>query len=53
MPPLMALFVGWRIKPKTLTADLSFSNVALFNAWLWMIRVVVPLAILWVLYSSI
>jgi NSS family neurotransmitter:Na+ symporter len=50
---LMALFVGWRIKPKTLTADLSFSNVALFNAWLWMIRVVVPLAILWVLYTSI
>jgi NSS family neurotransmitter:Na+ symporter len=50
---LMALFVGWRIKPKTLTADLSFSNVALFNAWLWMIRVVVPLAILWVLYTSV
>jgi hypothetical protein len=25
----------------------------LFNAWLWMIRVVVPLAILWVLYTSL
>lgn len=50
---LMALFVGWRIKPKTLTEDLSFANVTLFNAWLWMIRVVVPLAILWVLYTSV
>jgi NSS family neurotransmitter:Na+ symporter len=50
---LMALFVGWRIKPKTLLEDLSFGNVMLFNAWLWMIRVVVPLAILWVLYTSL
>jgi NSS family neurotransmitter:Na+ symporter len=50
---LMALFVGWRIKPKTLLEDLSFGNAMLFNAWLWMIRVVVPLAILWVLYTSL
>ena len=50
---LMALFVGWRIKPKVLAEDLSFASVGLFNAWLWMIRVVVPLAILWVLYTSI
>jgi NSS family neurotransmitter:Na+ symporter len=50
---LMALFVGWRIKPQTLLEDLSFGNAMLFNAWLWMIRVVVPLAILWVLYTSL
>ncbi len=50
---LMALFVGWRIKPSVLAEDLSFGSTALFNAWLWMIRVVVPLAILWVLYTSI
>ncbi len=50
---LMALFVGWRVKPEALTADLSFSNAALFTTWLWMIRVVVPLAILWVMYSSL
>jgi NSS family neurotransmitter:Na+ symporter len=50
---LMALFVGWRIKPSVLAEDLSFGNTVLFNIWLWMIRVVVPLAILWVLYSSI
>src|SRR5210317_1293468 len=41
---LMALFVGWRIQPAALAEDLSFGSTALFNAWLWMIRVVVPLA---------
>jgi NSS family neurotransmitter:Na+ symporter len=50
---LMALFVGWRIKPATLAADLSFGSEALFTIWLWMIRIVVPLAILWVLYTSL
>ena len=46
---LMALFVGWRIKPEALSSDLSFGSPALFNAWLWMIRIIVPLAILGVL----
>lgn len=50
---LMALFVGWRIEPSAIAADLSFGSNALFMIWLWMIRVVVPLAILWVLYTSI
>ena len=50
---MMALFVGWRMKPAVLAEDLSFGNTVLFNVWLWMIRVVVPLAILWVLYTSL
>ena len=50
---LMALFVGWRIKPEALSSDLSFGSAAMFNAWLWMIRVIVPLAILWVLVTSL
>ena len=50
---LMALFVGWRIKPAVLMEDLSLGARGLFNTWLWMIRVIVPLAILWVLYSSL
>jgi len=50
---LMALFVGWRIKPEALSSDLSFGSPTLFNAWLWMIRVIVPLAILWVLVTSL
>jgi len=50
---LMALFVGWRIRPDTLREDLAFTSPALFTLWLWMIRVVAPVAILWVLYTSL
>ena len=50
---LMALFVGWRIRPDTLREDLPFASPALFTLWLWMIRVVAPVAILWVLYTSL
>jgi NSS family neurotransmitter:Na+ symporter len=50
---LMALFVGWLVKPSVLADDLSFGSRLLANAWLWMIRVVVPLAILGVLYTSL
>ena len=50
---LMALFVGWRIKPKVLSDDLTFGNAAVFNTWIWMIRVVVPLAILWVMVEEL
>ena len=50
---LMAVFVGWLIKPAVLAEDLSFGSNALFRAWLWMIRVLVPIAILGVLYSSL
>ena len=50
---LMAVFVGWFIKPRVLAEDLSFGSPAMFTVWLWMIRVVAPLAILGVLYSSL
>jgi NSS family neurotransmitter:Na+ symporter len=50
---LMAIFVGWKIKPTVLAEDLSFGSPALFNIWLWTIRVIAPLAILGVLYSSL
>ena len=49
----MAIFVGWLIKPAVLTQDLEFGSDALFKVWLWMIRVIVPVAILGVLYSSL
>mgnify|MGYP001819719410 FL=1 len=50
---LMALFVGWLVKPSVLAEDLSFGSALLARAWLWMIRVVVPLAILWILLTSL
>ena len=50
---LMALFVGWLVKPSVLAEDLSFASPRLMAAWLWMIRVVVPLAILWIMYDTL
>jgi len=50
---LMAVFVGWLVKPRVLAEDLSFGSPVLFTVWLWMVRVVAPLAILGVLYSSL
>jgi len=50
---LMAVFVGWLVRPSVLAEDLSFGSVGLFRVWLWMIRVIVPVAILGVLYSSL
>ena len=50
---LMALFVGWLIKPQVLAEDLAFGSPLLFNTWLWMIRVIALLAILGVFYSGL
>ena len=50
---LMALFVGWLVKPAVLAEDLNFGNPLLAMAWIWMIRIVVPLAILWIMYDTL
>ncbi len=50
---LMAVFVGWLVKTEVLEGDLNFGSAVLFRIWLWMIRTVVPLAILGVLVSSL
>jgi NSS family neurotransmitter:Na+ symporter len=50
---LIALFVGWRMKPELIDSELSFSNAFLFKAWLWTLRVVAPIAILAILISGL
>ncbi|MDH3748582.1 MAG: sodium-dependent transporter [Gammaproteobacteria bacterium] len=50
---LMAVFVGWRLRRNVLTEELSFVSPTLVKIWLWMIRIVAPLAIVAVLYSSL
>ena len=50
---LMALFVGWAVKPAVFAEDLTFGDPVLFKVWLWMIRIVAPLAIVGVLYTSL
>ncbi len=50
---LIALFVGWRMQPEVLVAELNFGSPWLFRIWIWMIRVVAPLAILGILISGL
>jgi NSS family neurotransmitter:Na+ symporter len=50
---LIALFVGWRIKPELLESELSFPNPFMAKVWLLLIRFVAPAGILWVMVSSL
>ena len=50
---LIALFVGWRMKPEMLQGNLSFYHPVLYKTWIWSIRVVVPIAILGILISGL
>jgi len=35
---LLAIFVGWMIKPEAIQEELQFKNPALFRAWFWLLR---------------
>ena len=50
---LIALFVGWRLRPELIREHLAFGSPVLATAWLWLLRVIAPLAILGVLISSL
>jgi NSS family neurotransmitter:Na+ symporter len=50
---LIALFVGWRMKPEVLASELSFGHPWLFTSWIWMLRVIAPLAILGILINGL
>jgi NSS family neurotransmitter:Na+ symporter len=50
---LLALFVGWRIKPEAISDELQFSSPTLFRIWFWLLRWVAPISIALILYSSL
>jgi len=50
---LLAVFVGWKIKPEAMEAELQMKNRALFRAWLWLLRWVVPISIALILLNSL
>jgi len=50
---LIAVFVGWRMQPEVLERELDFGSPVLLRAWVWMIRVVAPIAILGILISGL
>ncbi len=50
---LIAVFVGWRVKPEIINEQLSFGSAALARTWRWLLRIVAPLAIFAVLATSL
>lgn len=50
---LISVFVGWRMHVSALREELPGMGPRLFTFWLWMIRVIVPLAIFGILVSGL
>lgn len=50
---LLALFVGWLVKPEAIASELNIKNHALFRTWFWLLRWVAPVSIALIIYSSI
>ena len=40
---LLAVFVGWLVKPEMISAELQMKNPALFRIWFWLLRWVAPI----------
>jgi NSS family neurotransmitter:Na+ symporter len=50
---LVALFVGWHVKRATTLDSAGFATNRLGRTWLWLLRTLVPLAVLLVLLHSL
>lgn len=50
---MLALFVGWKIKPEAIREQLAIENETLFRAWFWLLRWVVPISIALILFSGL
>jgi len=50
---VLALFVGWLIKPDAIREQLDMQNEKLFRAWFWLIRWVVPISIALILVTGL
>jgi NSS family neurotransmitter:Na+ symporter len=50
---LLALFVGWLVKPQAIEQELQMSRPYLFRTWFWLLRWVAPISIAFILWSSL
>ena len=50
---LIAVFVGWYVRPQVLDEELHFGSRLVFRIWLWTIRIVAPLAVFAILVSGL
>jgi len=50
---LIAVFVGWKIKPEAVQAELQIKNRFVFRAWFWLLRWVAPISIALILLTGL
>jgi NSS family neurotransmitter:Na+ symporter len=50
---LLALFVGWKVKPAAIQEELNILNPRFFRAWFWLLRWVVPVSIAAIFVSNL
>jgi len=50
---LIAVFVGWRMKPSDVVAEAAMGNVLLFNIWRFTLKFIAPVGIAFVLYNGL
>ena len=50
---LLALFVGWRLRPLAIKQELQMQNPWLFRGWFWLLRWVAPLSIALIIWSVV
>jgi NSS family neurotransmitter:Na+ symporter len=50
---LLALFVGWKVKPAAIQEELNIRNPRFFRAWFWLLRWVVPVSIAAIFVSNL
>jgi neurotransmitter:Na+ symporter, NSS family len=50
---LIAVFSGWAFKPGVMEGEFASENPVIFKTWLWLARIVAPVAVTIALYSFI
>jgi NSS family neurotransmitter:Na+ symporter len=50
---LYALFAGWWISKQTLLSEIGVGDGAVFQLWLWLVRVIAPLAVALVFFFNL
>ena len=50
---LIALFAGWRLATRISRDQLSDLPDWLYTTWLWIVRVIAPLAVAWVMWQAV
>ncbi len=50
---LIAVFVGWRMKPSDVAAEAGMGNVLLYNIWRFTLKFIAPVGIAFVLYNGL